>query len=107
MSHREFKVEVVINVCNNFLEKRLERINEEREKLIYEELNKKWFYSCETREEAIKKLKTSDGIMDEWTACEWPGGKWTEKVQDLKSLCLANGSATVFVDAEMAFLFNE
>ncbi|MCK9369258.1 hypothetical protein M0R04_04905 [Candidatus Dojkabacteria bacterium] len=106
MSYREFPVDMVKESCERYLDYVKIRIDSRREKLIDKEMDKRWFFPPNDREEARNNLINEVGALglNEWDMCGWVGGKWVSKVKDLLALCSADGSNSVFVDAEIAEL---
>lgn len=103
IAYREFPVDIVLSACHEYLKRRNERIEREREDLINKEMTPGWFFP-KSREQAIENLKSSGDILfSEWDMIEWSGRKWKCKVDDLIGLCEAvGGGSTVSVSSEMA-----
>lgn len=104
MSQREIPVELVLDACNKWKDRREKRIEREREEAIQRIMAKRklFFGSYYTREEAIHYLKHDDQYMSTWRSIAWTGSKWAYKVDELIELCKAPGRETMFIDAEMA-----
>lgn len=102
-SQREIKVQEVIDKCKEYLQYRDYMIEKRREKLISEVMSTGWkIFRPKTREEAIKKLNTSDDFS-EWNTLEFSGMRWVGEVRRLLTLAQApNGSGVVLVDSSLA-----
>lgn len=106
--YRELDVNYVLEMCNDWLERRNKRILEDREKLIENEINKKRFFSRtpKTREEIIENLQNDGNFISKWEEPYITCLRQAMIVEDMKNLCEVNkGKNTVLFSSEASFLF--
>lgn len=103
MSYAEIDAKRVRDACNAYLERRNNRIEQEKEALIQDEMKCGWFGRTKTRDQAIHSLK-NEGWTGEWFAIELTGSVPADRVKSLLSLANAKGTGAVMITAEDAYL---
>ena len=102
MSYAEIDAYDVKEACERYLARRENRIKEERELLIQEEMKGCWFSRKKTREQAINALRREP--FGEWVMVEITGSNCASRVQQLLALSKARRVNKIMVTAEDAYL---
>ena len=104
MTTAKVLVSKVRKACDEYLNCRQKCIDMIREDLIQKKMNG-WIFK-RTREEAITKLKSSDGILmfSEWERPEFQGSYWSSHVESIQRLANSTNEALMDIspsDAEL------
>ncbi len=103
MSYIEANCQDVIDACDRYLDVLVQKIVDDREVLIAQEMIGGWFSGPKTREQAIANLKAGDGLSAYWRV-GWKCGAERNKIEKLKALAEIGltTSGKVMVDSDVA-----
>lgn len=102
MSYAEVEAAVVQAASEQYLNRRENRIKEEREFLIQEEMKGGWFSRKKNREQAIESLRREP--FGEWVMVEITGSNCASRVQQLLALSKVKDVGKIMINAEDAYL---
>lgn len=104
MSYIQLPARRVVELCDEYIQRRNERIAQDREPCIQKAMKPRFWglLPARTREQAIEHLQEY-GMWSDYCLADLTGGAQYEKVLKLQSLAELAGDGTVFVDDDVAW----